>query len=153
MTQNMALSRSYSLAPVQKKKSVRAITFARPACWGPGIALWSRTSKLQKPHADMIYYKYVINTTCLWIYHTTRHLLSASFLTPNEIFQVSTSQERASSKRFSYVCFPPTEPRWLLRTVSDANLVKYFGLNNNRLKKMTGNKGLGQKGWGKRMKQ
>ena len=102
----------------------------------------------QKPHADMIYYKYVINTTCLWIYHSTRHLLSASFLTPNEIFQVSTSRERASSKRFSYVCFPPTEPRWLLRTVSDANLVKYIGLNNNRLKgwgKRAGAKGLGQK--------
>ena len=104
---------TYSLSDsVINKKSVRAVLVARSACRGSGIAHHGRTSKKKKPHAEYEYSKYYCQTMYFaWIYISIRHLLFASFLTMNEIYQISTSQERAQVNAFYYVCIPPLEPR------------------------------------------
>lgn len=79
-----------------------------------------------------------------------RHLLFATFLTEIEIYQISESQERASSKRFSYVCRPSriAHDRASAMRSATAKLAKIFQIYNSvlRIGMLKNRRGLGALG-------
>lgn len=87
-------------------KKRESSTVARSACRGLRIAHHCRTSK-QRRSLTQNMCKYANRDAHApaadGIYIPTRHLLFATFLTVIESCEVSTSQERASSKRFPYM--------------------------------------------------
>ena len=96
------------------KKSVRAVLVARSACRGLRIAHHCRTSKPAEASRGICAYTPTADAhapCCRRNIHIHRHLLFAAFLTVIESCEVSTSQERASSKRFLIMsAVPPALP-------------------------------------------
>ena len=86
------------------KKSVRAVLLLVPLVEAfalPGIV---ERANLQKPHAEYVHIlrqQMLTHPAAGGIYISTGHLQFATFLTEIESCEVSESQERAPSKRFS----------------------------------------------------
>lgn len=96
---------------IRKRKSVRAVLFLSHFPSPCVLSIFVERANMQKLHAEYVY-KYASRWTRKiasyrpMTIHTTRgHLLLAIFLTKIEIYQVSESQERESSKCVSIKCF------------------------------------------------
>ena len=90
---------------------MRAILAARSARWGLRIARISGTSKPAEASRGICESSDNERQNTHYRKKSTYpkgHLLLAAILTDSESCEVSTSQERALSKRLYYVCIPPT---------------------------------------------
>ena len=120
------------------KKSVRAILLAHSTHRGSGIAHRSWTSKLAEPHAEICYTPpYIKRSRARYGRYKQIHKASTVYyiLGYDWIYQIPMSQERALSKRFSYVMQPHPRYPWLGSAMwsSTAKIAKIFQTHNNVL--------------------
>lgn len=85
------------------QKAWESVLFVRSACWGLRIAHLRRTSKLQKPHAEDtdISIADTLVPAVDMMYISTRHLLSAAFLTKIWKLRSFGMSRKSVSKRIS----------------------------------------------------
>ena len=114
------------------KKSVRVIPDTRPACWDPGIAHLSWTSKLAEPHAECIKRHGTALPCCLVTEYTFPHKSSTIcyILDWDWSFPGFNKPRKSVSKRFS-ICLHthPHCPFWALQCGLQLQSYKFFYYN------------------------